>query len=114
MGEKMKMNGIWKVEMLGPYGWEPIATAFLEDGKYKSASENHFTIGSYVVSGNRIEISVTAVQHGKTRTVFGKKKREMALTFDGDIKREKIKGHVRENKTSHQIAFQMTRLADLS
>jgi hypothetical protein len=114
MGEKMKMNGIWKVEMLGPYGWEPIATAFLEDGKYKSASENHFTIGSYEVSGNRIEISVNAVQHGKTRTVFGKKKREMALTFDGDIKREKIKGHVRENKTPHQIAFQMTRLADLS
>jgi hypothetical protein len=109
----MGMNGIWKVEMLGPYGWESIATAFLEDGQYRSASENHYTVGHYEVSGSRIEISAAAVQHGKARTVFGKKKKEMALTFEGEIKGGKIKGHVREKNGPHQIAFQTTRLADL-
>jgi hypothetical protein len=110
----MDMNGIWKVEMLGPYGWEPIATAFLEDGEYRSASENHYSVGRYKVSGKRIEISASAVQHGKARTVFGNKKKEMALKYEGEIKGNKITGHVRENKGPHQIAFQTTRLADLS
>jgi len=110
----MGINGIWKVEMLGPYGWEPIATAFLEDGEYRSASENHYSGGHYEVSGNRVEILAAAVQHGKTRTVFGKKKREMTLRYEGEIQGDKIVGHVQEDKGSHQIAFKTTRLADLS
>lgn len=43
----MSVNGIWKVEMLGPYGWESVSTAFLEDGKYRAASEDHYTVGNY-------------------------------------------------------------------
>jgi hypothetical protein len=110
----MDMNGIWSVEMLGPYGWEPIATAFLEDGKYRSASENHYSVGSYKVSGNRIEISVVGVQHGKARTVFGKKKRKMDLKFEGEIDGGKITGNVRDDKGIYQISYRSTRLADLS
>jgi hypothetical protein len=110
----MDINGIWKVEILGPYGWEPIATAFLEDGKYRSASENHYTVGNYEVSGNRVEISVASVQHGKARTVFGEKKREMNLKFEGEFDKDKIKGHVRSDKSAHQLSFRTTRLADLS
>ena len=71
------LNGIWNVEMLGPDGWEATATAFLEDGKYWAGSENHYTVGNYEVSGNRIEISSAGVQHGKARTVFGKKKKKI-------------------------------------
>ena len=109
----MSANGIWKVEMLGPYGWEAIATAFLEDGKYRSASENHYTVGNYEVSGNRIEISAVGVQHGKARTVFGDTKKEMDLIFQGEIKGDEIKGQARDEKDAYQISFRATRLADL-
>jgi len=109
----MNISGIWKVEMLGPYGWESVATAFLEDGKYRSASENHYTVGNYEISGNRVEISAVGMQHGKARTVFGEKKKEMDLKFEGEIEGDEIKGQVRDDKGAHQISFRTTRLADL-
>ena len=109
----MDLNGIWKMEMLGPYGWESTSTAFLEDGKYKSASENHYTVGTYEVSGNRIELSAAGVQHGKARTVFGKKKKEIKLKFEGEIEGDKFKGQARDDKGAYQISFRASRLADL-
>jgi hypothetical protein len=110
----MSTNGIWKVEMLGPYGWESMATAFLEDGKYRAASENHYTVGNYEVSGNRIEISAVGVQHGKSRTVFGKKKKEMNLKLEGEIDGDEVKGQAQDDKGAYQISFRFTRLADLN
>jgi hypothetical protein len=109
----MSANGIWKVEMLGPYGWEPVATAFLEDGIYRGASENHYTVGTYEVSGNRIGISTFGVQHGKARTVFGKKKKELNLKLEGEIEGDEIKGQAQDDKGAYQITFRCTRLADL-
>ena len=110
----MDMNGVWSVEMLGLYDWEPVATAFLEDGVYRSASENHYSTGHYEVSGNRVEISVVGVQHGTTRTLFGKKQKKMDLKFEGEIDGNQVKGHVQDDKGIYQISFRSTRLADLS
>ena len=101
------------MEMLGPYGWESTSTAFLEDGNFWAASENHYTVGNYEVSGNRIEITAVGVQHGKTRTVFGKKKKEMNLKFEGEIEGDEFKGQARDDKGDYQISFRSTRLADL-
>jgi len=109
----MSLNGIWKVEMLGPYGWEPMATAFLEDGKYNAASVNHYTVGNYEVSGNRIEMSAVGVQHGKARTLFGNKKNQMGLEFKGDIDGDQIKGQTRDEKGKFEVTFRWIRIADL-
>jgi len=109
----MSLNGIWKVELLGPYGWESTSTAFLEDGKFRGASENHYTIGDYEISGNRIEISAAGVQYGKVRTVFGKKKNKTKVKFEGEIDGDRIKGQVRSDEGAHQISFRISRLADL-
>lgn len=109
----MSMNGIWKVEMLGPYGWESVATAFLEDGRYRAASENHYTVGNYEVAGNRIKISAVGLQHGKVRTVFGKQKKQIDLRFEGEIDGDEFKGQARDDRGAHQISFRTTRLADL-
>lgn len=110
----MSTNGIWKVEMLGPYGWEPVSTAFLEDGKYQAASENHYAVGNYEVSGNRIKISAATVQHGETRPVFGKTEKNLDLKLDGEIDGDVINGQARDDSSAYQISVQMTRLADLS
>ena len=41
------IDGIYKVELLGPYGWERFSTAFIQDGEFRSASAEHFTAGNY-------------------------------------------------------------------
>ncbi len=101
------------MEMLGPYGWESTSTAFLEDGKFWAASENHYTVGTYEVSGNRIEITAVGVQYGKSRAVFGKKKKEMNLKFEGEIEGGEFKGQTQDDTGDYQISFRSTRLADL-
>ncbi len=109
----MSIDGIWKVEMLGPYGWEPMATALLEDNQYMAASENHYTVGSFEVSGNRIEMSAQSMQHGKVRTLFGKKEKEFGLVFKGEIDGNKIQGQTRDDIGKIQITFRWLRIADL-
>lgn len=109
----MKLNGIWQVEMAGLYGWETVGTAFLEDGKYWSGSENHHAVGSYEVSGDHITISVVSVQHGKVRTVFGKKQRQQNLTVEGKVKKDKIEGQAYNEDRVYQVSYRSNRLADL-
>ena len=109
----MSLNGIWKLEMLGLYGWEQVATSFLSNGKYMSGSENHYGIGTYEVSGNKIDISTMSVQHGKVRTIFGKNERQMEIKMSGVIEGDEIKGEARDNEDAHHISIRATRLADL-
>ena len=110
----MSINGIWNVEMLGPYGWEAVSTAFLEDGVYRSASENHYSVGSYEVTGDRFEMSSNVVQHGETRTVFGKKEKHMKLSLEGKVDGDVISGQARDDSSAYQVTCRLTRLADLS
>ena len=67
----MSFEGVWKVEMLGPYGWENLSTAFLEDGRMLGASANHYSIGRYEANGDTINVSTRITQYGEKRTVFG-------------------------------------------
>ena len=69
----MSVEGVWKVEMRGPHGWDPIATAFLSKGRYLAASADHYTIGSYKDGGGALKIKARTTQHGKVRTLFGSK-----------------------------------------
>ena len=69
----MSCEGVWKVEMKGPYGWETIATAFMKNGKYLGASTNHYSVGSYKQDGDDLEISMNVTQYGDVRPVFGRK-----------------------------------------
>ena len=110
----MSINGIWKVEMLGPYGWESVATAFLENGVYRSGSDNHYTIGTYTVSDNRIEIIASGVQYGKARTVFGKQEKNLELKLEGEIDGDVIAGQARDDSSAYQVSVRITRLSDLS
>jgi hypothetical protein len=111
--DKMSANGIWKIEMLGPYGWESTATAFMQDGKYQSGSRNHYTVGSYEISGNNIEVSGKYVTHGEARTMFGKQANQMELRYKGVIDGDQINGQAFEDDSSYQVTFRATRLAGL-
>lgn len=82
----MSVEGVWQVQMLGPYGWETMATAFLQDGRYRAASAEHYTTGKYRVVGDEFTANLCAIQIGKARSVFGSKKKRISISIEGRIK----------------------------
>jgi hypothetical protein len=110
----MSVNGIWKTEMLGPYGWESVSTAFLEDGRYLASSQDHYAVGSYVLTGSQIKMTATTYSHGQVRTMFGAREPQMELSFDGEISGDQINGQAEDETGKYSITFRATRLADLA
>jgi len=109
----MSLNGIWKVEVPGLHDWESRGTTFLEDGIYRGASENHYMVGTYEVSGNQVKISAAGEQHGQGRTMFGKRGGFLELRFEGEINGDELHGQAQDADGEHQISARFTRLASL-
>ena len=109
----MSVNGIWKIEMLGPYGWESMSTAFLEDGRYQGSSQDHYTVGRYEVTGDEINVTAAMHSHGEVRTMFGSREPQMELTFEGTLRGDQISGQAENKQAKYSITFRATRLADL-
>jgi hypothetical protein len=110
----MSVNGIWKVEILTPDGWESMSTAFMEDGKYRAGSRYHYAVGTYQVSDNRVKVAGKYVAHGQARAMFGKKADQMDLEFEGEIDGDLIQGQATEGEGHYQVSFRARRLADLA
>ena len=111
----MNVEGIWKVEAMGPYGWEKVATAFLRGGRYLAASTDHYATGGYEAGDDVFSADLQINQYGKVRAVFGSKKRHIHTRFEGKIKKEdKIvgKSHSIGNK-KFEVKMRLTRLGDL-
>ena len=108
----MNLNRIWKIEMLGQYGWESSATAFLEDGLYRDAGKEHYAIGSYDSDGKEITIDMTAISHGRIRTLFGTKSARQKIRFEGKISKGVIEGVAKNPKGKFFVSFRATRVAD--
>ena len=111
----MKCEGVWKVEITTPYGWERIGTAFMQNGQYLAASANHYSIGTYKQDGEDVEISTVITQYGDYRTLFGKKdmvnlhvKSRCKIDENGIVGRSKAEG-----RKNSDILIRLTRLADL-
>ena len=108
----MSCEGVWKVEMVGAYGWEGIATAFMKNGEYMAASANHYSIGSYKQSDDNVVMSALVTQHGDLRTVFGvSSTSKLHVTLNGKIKMGIITGTSKaKGIKKHEIEFRLTRL----
>ena len=63
----MSVEGVWKIEILGPYGWEAVSTAFVENNRYLGASQDHYTVGHYEVEGNTIQVIAPSIGRSLTR-----------------------------------------------
>jgi len=89
----MSCEGIWQVEVKGPYGWERVATAFMRAGHYWAASADHYSVGSYKEDGDKFELSIVLTQYGDLRSMFGIKKPEkLQIISKCKIKKNKIIG----------------------
>jgi hypothetical protein len=109
----VSVDGIWKVEMLGPYGWESISTAFLENGRYLASSQDHYAVGRYAVDGNHVKMTTTTHSHGQMRTMFGVEDPQVELSFEGEINGDHISGQAEDRQGKYSVTFRATRLADL-
>jgi len=116
----MSVDGIWKVEIQGPYSKEPFSTAFLKNGRYLSGAADHYSIGSYEEDDGVFKAKVVITQHGGLRTMFGGKKERVTVHMDGKVgeKGDKafIRGTVRPSKSKgkkFQVGVYLTRLGAL-
>jgi len=85
----MSINGVWGTDICGAYGWEPISTVFLENGRYMGGGRNHFSFGHYKEKADgSIVFEIEYNQFGKKRPLFGKKESKLSLVIkarrDGD------------------------------
>jgi hypothetical protein len=110
----MSVEGIWKIEMLGPYGWESMSTAFLENGRYLAGSQDHYARGSYEVNGSQLQAHATNYSYGDVRAMFGERSPQVALNFSGEVDGDKIVGQASDKSSKYSITFRATRLGDLS
>lgn len=111
----MNCEGVWKVEITTPYGWERIATAFMKNGEYLGASANHYSVGTYKQDGDNLEISHKVTQYGDLRTVFGMKTSgKLHVISKCKIKKNVITGKSRaKGKKKYDILIRLTRLDTL-
>lgn len=110
----MSVEGVWKIEVLASYGWESVSTAFLENGRYLGASQDHYAIGQYGVDGNQVRVEGVSHAHGSALNLFGVTDKQLEMTFIGEIEGDQINGQAEDAQGRYSITFRATRLADLA
>lgn len=111
----MSFDGVWQVEVLGPYGWEEIGTAFLVKGQYLSAGKGHHSVGRYSGDGGNIEVTVDVTQHGSAQTVFGETKKHIEAMIEGRLEgTDSIVGKLNpRDSRDYDLKIRLTRLGTL-
>jgi hypothetical protein len=107
------VDGVWKVELLASYGWEAVSTAFLDNGRYLAASQDHYAIGQYQISGKQIRVAAVSYAHGDMLNLFGVSDRQLEFKFEGEINGDQVNGQADDEQGRYSVTFRATRLADL-
>lgn len=110
------IDGVYRVDMLGPYGWENFSTAFIEDGEFHSASAEHFTAGNYVVDEHGFEMQGNLTQYVDQRPLFGRKNiKDLPITFNGKIQNDMIEGDARlQDRSKHSLRLRLNRMPPIN
>ena len=110
------IEGVYKVELLGPYGWENFSTAFIHDGDFRSASAEHFTAGHYEVDGESFSMAGSLTQFVEHRPLFGEKEvKGLPINFRGKIDAGIIDGEARaEGSRRYSLRFRFNKLPVLN
>ncbi len=110
----MSLDGVWKIETLGLYGWETWATAFLDDGEYLAGSADHYATGSYEQRDDSVMLSTQMVVYDSRRALFGKLDSEYQIDFEGRHTADRIDGHAKDADGSVLMRFRASKVADLA
>ena len=110
-----QVDGIYKVEMLGQYGWESFSTAFIHDGEFHSASAEHFTVGNYAVEDGGFAMDANLTQFDNQRSLLGRNNiKALPIKFNATIHDGVIDGEARfADDSRHSLRFRLNRLSSL-
>ena len=112
----MNVDGIWYIDIFGLYGWESIGILILNDGFVIGGGDNHYTVGSYTESNDKISISMTMNYKEMMRTLFGETRNEFEVVFEGahNVKKNRYQGLMhRPPKADITVVCRVKRGADL-
>jgi len=110
----MSLNGIWSCELGGAYGWEPVGTLFLKDGRLQGCGRNHYTLGRYKAKGDGAVFHMELNQYGKKRTLFGQKSEQVCVTVKAKRDGNKLIGEATlPGRRQYGIFVRFQRRADL-
>lgn len=110
----MSLDGVWKIEILGVYGWEAWATAFLNNGRYWAGSGDHYATGGYEQAGESFTLSTTMVVYDPQRAMFGRQGSEYQVRFEGRHTGDQIDGHAKDADGGVLMRFRATKVGDLA
>jgi hypothetical protein len=110
----MSIQGLWTSEFYGLYGWENSGVVVLEKGRALGGGRNHFSIGSYELSGDEFRMNIDIEYHGPPRTLFGSSDKHISITLNGQVRDDTIEGSVFCSESPRQsLMFRLTKRADV-
>ena len=107
----VEVEGIWRMELLGRDGWEPVGTAFIEGGRYLRGSSDACTVGTYRLDGDTIIIDATTSLFEGARTIYGKSSGQVRIKYEAKIKDGTLEGGASDGE--YTTRFRGTRIGDL-
>lgn len=111
----MSIQGLWTSEFYGLYGWENSGVVVLEKDRALGGGRNHFTIGTYELSGEEFSMTIDIEYHGPPRTLFGSSNKKITLKLTGDVRDSSIEGSVfRPESPRQSLLFRLTKRADVT
>ena len=81
----MALEGIWRGEMHGPYGWENSGVYVLENGRLIGGNNWRYSTGRYRISGKSYKAEITVHAYGPPRSIFGEKIEQFEIEVTGEV-----------------------------
>lgn len=111
----MSIDGLWTSEIYGLHGWENTGVLVLKSGQAFGGGRNHYSVGTYTLSGNDVGISIDIIYHGTPRTLFGSSDATLSLQLDGRHGGELIEGSIfRKDNLKQTLSVRLTKRADIT
>ena len=110
------IDGVYQVDLLGPYGWERFSTAFINDGEFRGASAEHFTTGNCKIEDGGFHMAGNLTQYVDHRPLFGRKGiKGLPIEFTGSIDDGVIDGEARVlDSDRFSLRFRLRRMPVLN
>jgi hypothetical protein len=113
--DEMSMEGIWTLEVYGPYSWESHGVLVLENDRITGGDDRQFTSGRYTQSGEKFDAEIDVHYYGPPRTILGENKERFAKILSGKREGSVIAGVVSQrNRPNLDIPTRLTKRRELA
>ncbi len=110
----MAVDGIWRSELYGLFGWETTGVLILEKGRLIGGGHHHYSVGTYEDNGEDVNMTWEVEYYGTPRTVFGSSDKHFSVSFNGKLEDGTIEGPVfRTDRPKHYVSYRLTKKGDL-